>query len=120
MSNENSEEQKKLEELKERIAKRLYDARTNNGKSFTQEQIADKIGLTQKTYGKYEQAEILPPINRLIKLSEAFGVSIDRLVKEEENSVLDEFYLILPKLSEKDQQQLLKIAKTFLVDENTL
>lgn len=47
---------------------------------FSQDELADKIGVTRQTLSKYETGESLPDIERCRMLAEIFGVSIDDLV----------------------------------------
>ncbi len=43
--------------------------------------LAQKLHVTQRTVSGYESGKISPPINKLIKISEIFGVTLDDLVK---------------------------------------
>ena len=47
---------------------------------FSQDELADKIGVTRQTLSKYETGESLPDIERCRMLAEIFDVSIDDLV----------------------------------------
>lgn len=49
-------------------------------KNFSQQQVADKLGVNQKTYSNYENGRAEPSIENLIKLADLFGVSVDRLI----------------------------------------
>ena len=46
---------------------------------LTQEQLAEKLGLSAQSVSKWENAVAMPDITLLPKLSEEFGVSIDEL-----------------------------------------
>lgn len=50
-------------------------------KGFSQESLAEKIGVTRQAVAKWELGQTTPDIDNLIALSNLFGVSIDRLVK---------------------------------------
>lgn len=47
---------------------------------LTQQQVADSIGINQRTYSGYENEQSEPSIENLIKLAKLFGVSVDTLI----------------------------------------
>lgn len=49
-------------------------------RKWTQDELADKIGVTSASISAYEKAKTMPSIDVLIKLSSAFQVSVDSLV----------------------------------------
>ena len=51
-------------------------------RGFTQEQVADKIGITFQAVSSWERDEYKPDIDKLMKLAELFDVSISALVEE--------------------------------------
>lgn len=55
--------------------------------NLSQEELADRIGVSRQTLSKYETGESLPDIEKSQALAEVFGVSLDDLVKykKEEN-----------------------------------
>ncbi len=53
--------------------------------SYTQRELADMLGFTEKSVSKWENGSGMPNIDTLIKLSDIFGVSIDELVFEKKN-----------------------------------
>lgn len=48
--------------------------------SMSQEELAEKIGVSRQTLSKYETGETLPDIEKCMALAEVFGVTIDDLV----------------------------------------
>ena len=50
---------------------------------YSQDELAEKIGVTRQTLSKYETGESLPDIERCKQLAEIFGVSMDDLVNYE-------------------------------------
>ena len=56
---------------------RMY--RLMNG--FTQNEVADYIGVERSTYTYYETGKTLPNIFTVILLSELYGVTIEDLVR---------------------------------------
>lgn len=50
---------------------------------FTQQHVADEIGVSLRAYQHYEQGLYEPGIEKLIKLADLFGVTIDFLIRGE-------------------------------------
>ena len=51
---------------------------------MTQEELADRLGVSRQTITKWEKGTILPSLEYLIYLSRLFGVTIDHLVKDDD------------------------------------
>ncbi len=49
--------------------------------SYSQEQLAEKLGVTRQAISKWESDQGNPDINNIIKLSEVYNVSTDYLLK---------------------------------------
>lgn len=47
---------------------------------YTQKEVADKIGMLQQAYGRYEIGKNMPPASVIIKLADIFNVSTDYLL----------------------------------------
>lgn len=66
---------------------RLKMFRKQNG--YTQEEIAEKLGVSRQAVAKWEKGETLPDIERCIKLADLYGIAVDMLVRninEEEHT----------------------------------
>ncbi len=50
---------------------------------LSQEQLAGRLGVTRQSVSKWESALAFPEIDKLVALSNLFGVSVDYLVKDE-------------------------------------
>ena len=61
------------------IANRLYEYRKNMG--LTQEELAEKIGVSRQAVSKWERSEASPDTDNLIELSKIYGVTLDELLK---------------------------------------
>lgn len=48
--------------------------------SYTQEEVADKIGVSRQAVAKWENGETMPDINNCIALAELYGVTLDNLI----------------------------------------
>lgn len=59
--------------------------------NLSQEELADKIGVSRQTLSKYETGESLPDIEKCMAIADAFGVTMDDLVNytKEDNIGLD-------------------------------
>lgn len=66
------------EDNKQKFAERLIKLRKKNKKS--QESIAERIGITQQTYGNYESGKRLPSIDILYSLAKLYNVPSDFLI----------------------------------------
>lgn len=64
------------------LMEKLQMLRKQNG--YSQEQLADKLGIARQTVSKWETGQAVPELNGLILLSELYGVTIDRMVKEDD------------------------------------
>ncbi|MBE5864186.1 MAG: helix-turn-helix domain-containing protein [Lachnospiraceae bacterium] len=47
---------------------------------FSQEEIAEKIGISRQAYAKWETGATVPDIEKCMRLAEIYGVTIDSLV----------------------------------------
>ena len=48
--------------------------------NLSQEELADKIGVSRQTLSKYETGESLPDIEKCAAIASAFGVAVDDLI----------------------------------------
>ena len=62
------------------FSEKLMDLRRRSGMS--QEQLADRLGVTRQSVSKWESGIAAPELAKLITLSDLFGVSVDYLVKD--------------------------------------
>ncbi len=63
------------------LADKIIDLRKKAGMS--QEELAEKLGVSRQSVSKWESAQSTPDLNRILKMSEIFGVSTDVLLKDE-------------------------------------
>ena len=54
--------------------------------ALSQEELADKIGVSRQTLSKYETGESLPDIEKCKALADVFGVTVDDLICYEKTS----------------------------------
>ncbi len=82
-----SMEKKVLEQLKN-LGGELQELRNRmplkNGKPWTQQDVADELGITYQSYQAYELGKAYPTLKNFLKLAELFDVSLDSLVGKKE------------------------------------
>lgn len=77
-----------------RLCEKLQILRKQNG--LSQEELAEKLGISRQAVSKWESGQSIPDLNKLIIISELYNITIDNLVKER-----DEFDFI-QKIEDKD------------------
>ena len=65
------------------IADRLIKLRRKHG--LSQEELADKLGLSRQAVSKWERAEASPDTDNLICLAKLYGVSLDELLSTDDD-----------------------------------
>lgn len=63
------------------LKENLIMLRKLNG--YSQEQVAEKIGISRQAYAKWESGATIPDIDRAALLARVYGVSLDSLMKTE-------------------------------------
>ena len=64
-----------------KLEEKLQLLRKQNG--YSQEELAERIGIARQTISKWENGQAIPEINGLIRLSELYGITVDRIVKDD-------------------------------------
>ena len=67
------------------FSEKLQVLRKNKG--YTQEALAEKLGVSRQAVAKWESGQIYPDISNLIQISDLMNVSVDYLVKDRECAV---------------------------------
>ena len=62
------------------LADKIIDLRKKNG--WSQEELSEKLGVSRQSISKWEGAQSVPDMGRIVQLSELFGVSTDYLLKD--------------------------------------
>ena len=65
------------------IANKLQKLRKENG--YSQEELADKLGISRQAVSKWERAESSPDTDNLIILAKLYNVSLDDLLRTDES-----------------------------------
>ena len=71
-------------------ANRLYELRKNH--NLSQEELAEKLGVSRQAVSKWERSEASPDTDNLIALAKIYGLSLDELIygEKEEKKKEDE------------------------------
>ena len=74
------------------LADKIINLRKKN--SWSQEELAEKLGVSRQSISRYEGAQSIPDMDKILKLSKIFGVTTDYLIKDEieDPEFLDEDY----------------------------
>ena len=63
------------------LSERIYKFRRKSG--LSQEQLAEKIGVSRQAISKWESGTSTPELEKLRALSDCFSITLDELVKDE-------------------------------------
>ena len=62
------------------LADKIIEQRKKNG--WSQEELAEKMDVSRQSISKWESAQSVPDMGRIVLLSQIFGVSTDYLLKD--------------------------------------
>ncbi len=63
------------------LADKIINERKKNG--WSQEELADMLGVSRQSVSKWESAQSIPDLQKILKMAEIFNVSTDYLLKED-------------------------------------
>ncbi len=63
------------------LADKIIEERKKNG--WSQEELAEKLNVSRQSVSKWEGAQSAPDLEKILKMSQIFGVSTDYLLKDE-------------------------------------
>ena len=63
------------------LADKIIDLRKKN--DWSQEELAEKLDVSRQAISKWESAQSVPDLSRVIRMAELFGVSTDYLLKDD-------------------------------------
>ena len=63
------------------LADKIIENRKKNG--WSQEELANLLGVSRQSVSKWESAQAVPDMKKILQLSEVFGVTTDYLMKDE-------------------------------------
>ena len=91
------------------IGNKILELRKKN--DFSQEQLAEKMGVARQTISKWELGETAPDLTQSKMLTQIFNVSLDELTNNEIKSILIE----KADISEKLIKKIISILKIILL-----
>ena len=95
------------------LADKIIENRKKNG--WSQEELADKLGVSRQSVSKWEGAQAVPDMKKIIQMSEVFGVSTDYLLRDDiEEPKLPEVAPVDNGLEETVREVSLEEANAFL------
>lgn len=71
-----------------KFSEKLIMLRKN--KKWSQEDLGNKLGVARQTVSKWELGETTPEMDKLLKMSEIFEITLDELMKEEDTNIESE------------------------------
>ena len=77
------------------LADKIIDLRKKAG--WSQEELAEKLAVTRQSVSKWEGAQSIPDMDKVVQMSRLFGVTTDYLLK-------DEIEIAEPTVTEDDRQ----------------
>lgn len=63
------------------LADKIIRQRKKNG--WSQEELADKLNVSRQAVSKWESAQTIPDLEKILKLADLFGVTTDYLLKDD-------------------------------------
>lgn len=63
------------------LADKIITLRKKNG--WSQEELAERVGVSRQAISKWESAQSVPDLDKILRMSEIFGVTTDFLLKDE-------------------------------------
>ena len=92
---------------------RIFELRKKQ--QFSQEKLGERVGVTRQTISNWELNETLPDTNQLIALSKALVISIDELVGNDVQNLLQPKVVINEEKNVKDNDLIMIIVILFLM-----
>lgn len=84
-----------------KLGQSLFQARKKSG--YSQEEVAEKLGVSRQTISKWELDESLPDVYQSKRMAELYNLSLDELIQYDKD--ITELQQIIDKTSEKDYQK---------------
>ncbi|MDT3389911.1 MAG: helix-turn-helix domain-containing protein [bacterium] len=78
------------------LAEKIMDLRKKMG--WSQEELAEQLGVSRQSVSKWESAQSLPDMDKIVKMSSVFTVSTDYLLKDELTELGDR----VPRVEQED------------------
>ena len=92
------------------FSNRLYELRKKKG--LSQEELANRLNVTRQTISKWEVGDSTPDMEKLVAISDLFGISLDELVvgKETKEDMKEEPTQSIPKINTSGNKRIAEKA----------
>lgn len=80
------------------LADKIINERKKNG--WSQEELAEKLSVSRQAVSKWESAQSVPDLQRVIQMAEVFGVTTDYLLKDDIEEITTE--MIVPVMESEE------------------
>ncbi|MBQ9120464.1 MAG: helix-turn-helix transcriptional regulator [Lachnospiraceae bacterium] len=95
------------------LADKIILERKKNG--WSQEELAEKLGVTRQAVSKWEGAQTTPDLQRVLEMSKLFGVTVDYLLKDEieieESAPIEESSSTVRRVSMAEANEFLNVKR---------
>lgn len=99
------------------IGNKLNRARTKA--NLTQEQVAEALGVSRQTISNWENEKTYPDIKSVVTLSDLYGISLDYLLKDKEETSMSDYLDYLEEstntVKSRNKLSMLILVLTYLV-----
>ena len=92
------------------LGERLYTLRTS--REMSQGDLAEKLDVSRQTISKWENNMSIPELDKIIALSNVFGVSVDYIVKGEGEAISES---LTDEIQEKDYEPVAETAPVRMI-----
>lgn len=109
--------------IKTKFGKRVRALRT--ARDWKQDELGKKLGTSGVVIGRYERGEMMPSIEVAQKMAQAFDVTVDFLVGEQEvpnllsQSDMVERWATLDRLAPEDRDRILYVVDSLIREAKT-
>lgn len=83
---------------------------------MTQEQFAEKLGITNRSISRWENGKTLPDVSQFPNICQLLGISLTELLtgKEEKTEIKENIILLIKLVEEENQKHIKKITTYFI------
>ena len=81
------------------LADKIIENRKKN--AWSQEELAEKLGVSRQSVSKWEGAQAIPDMKKILQMAELFGVTTDYLLKDE----IEDLPVITPEYTDFNQDE---------------
>ena len=89
--------------MEETLGKRIAAGRKRLG--LTQDQLAERLGVTAQAVSKWENDQSCPDITMLPKLAEIFGITTDQLLGREPKETVYEGEVVAKNMDDEEAHE---------------